>query len=50
VRLFREEAAAGEVSLYLTLARHFLSKWNQDKVGRKVGYGIEKHVSNYSIS
>lgn len=48
VRLFRGEVRVGEAGNYLLLARHYLRKWSD--CGGRLGSGVEKMVSNYSIS
>ena len=50
VRFFREDIKVAEVGDLLTLTRHFLRKWNEEKLVKKISYALEKHVSNYSIS
>lgn len=34
----------------MKLARVYIQRWNEAKVLRKISFGLEKHVSNYSIS
>ena len=50
VKPFKEEVNIEELSNYLLVTRHYVRQWNEDKVVRKIGYGLEKHISNYSIS
>ena len=40
----------GEVGGYVKVARWWIRQWSENKVVRKVSFGLEKHVSNYSIS
>jgi hypothetical protein len=38
------------VSSYVSAARWWIRRWNENKVVRKLSFALEKHVSNYSIS
>lgn len=40
----------GQLEEYISLARYWVRRWHEEKLGKKVSYGLERHVSNYSIS
>ena len=50
LRLLKSDLSLGELDGYLRLARHYLRRWNEQKVLTKISFTLERHVNNYSIS